>query len=268
MGTANKLLTRVPVSYALDWVGTSRVSLRSMLGVALSDEQYVRDQYRSTENLDVRTSVWRSDVEGGSPHDVAERALREVGARRVLEIGSGTGTFASRIQTSLPCNVIAIDSSAVMVEMTKSRGVEALIADARALPFEDDTFDAVVAAWMLYHVDPLDQALGEITRVLRPGGRFVAITNGRDHLAELWSLVGEIHDEPGFSRENGAQKLESHFASVEQLDITTYANFADYGAAAAYLSSMDRKDLAARLPVEGWPMRACGSVTVFVADVA
>ena len=90
MRTANKLLTRVPVSYALDWVGTSRVSLRSMLGVALSDEQYVRDQYRSTENLDVRTSVWKSDVEGGSPHDFAERALREVGASRVLEIGSIT----------------------------------------------------------------------------------------------------------------------------------------------------------------------------------
>lgn len=235
--------------------------------MALSDEQYVQDQYRSTENLDVRTSVWRSDVEGGSPQDVAERALREVGANRVLEIGSGTGTFASRIQTNLPCKVIAIDSSAVMVETTKSRGVEALVADARSLPFEDDTFDAVVAAWMLYHVDPLDQALGEISRVLRPGGRLVAITNGRDHLAELWTLVGEIRDEPGFSRENGARKLESHFARVEQFDVTTYADFADCDAAAAYLSSINRKDLAARLLVEHWPMLARGSVSVFVADV-
>jgi hypothetical protein len=47
-----------------------------------------------------------------------------------------------------------------------------------------------------------------LARVLRPGGRLVAITNGRDHLAELWHAVEHEGFETGFSGENGGAQLE------------------------------------------------------------
>ena len=53
------------------------------------------------------------------------------------------------------------------------------------LPFEADTFDAVVANHMLYHVPDRAQALAEMQRVLKPGGQVYLATNGLAHLREL-----------------------------------------------------------------------------------
>ena len=64
-----------------------------------------------------------------------------------------------------------------MVELTCSRGVEALVGDVQALPFDDGSFDAAVAAWMLYHVPDVDRPIAELAPVSRPGGRLVAVTN-------------------------------------------------------------------------------------------
>ena len=121
---------------------------------------------------------------------------------------------------------------------------------------------------MLYHVSPLKQALEEIVRVLRRGGRLVAITNGRDHLAELWRAVETEHREPAFSVENGAEILQAHFAFVEQHDVATRAIFESRATATAYLRSLDQSDLVERLPQSGWPLLARGATTVFVAGEA
>jgi SAM-dependent methyltransferase len=153
-----------------------------------------------------------------------------------------------------------------MVSTSRSLGVETILGDVRDLPFADESFDAIVAAWMLYHVSPLDQGLSELARVLRPGGRLVAITNGRDHLKELWSAVGEEHDEPTFSVENGTVHLRHYFSSVERHDVATHAEFPDRSVAAAYLQSMNRSDLVDQLSLSNWPLRARGATAVFVAD--
>lgn len=234
----------------------------------LNDDGYVSEQYRTSENLEARTSVWQPGVPGRSPQDLALKTLREVGAKRVLEVGSGKGVFAARIATDINCDVVAIDSSAAMVSASRSLGVAAVLADVRELPFRDKSFDAVVAAWMLYHVSPLNQALEEIARVLRRGGQLVAITNGRDHLAELWRAVETEHCEPAFSVENGAAILQAHFAFVVQHDVVTRAIFESRATAAAYLRSLDQADLVERLPKSGWPLLARGATTVFVASGA
>src|SRR5439155_23857328 len=71
-----------------------------------------------------------------------------------------------------------------------ARGVEALVGDVQDLPFADGSFDCALAAWMLYHVPELDRGLAELARVLRRGGRLVAVTNSEWSLRELWELVG------------------------------------------------------------------------------
>jgi len=220
------------------------------------------------DNLETRTSVWQADTPGRSPQDLALKALRQVGAKQVLEVGSGTGAFAARMAKEIDCEVVATDSSAAMVSASRSLGVAAILADVRELPFRDESFDAVVAAWMLYHVSPLNQALEEIVRVLRRGGRLVAITNGRDHLAELWRAVETVHGEPAFSVENGAAILQAHFTFVEQHDVATRAIFESRATAAAYLRSLEQADLVERLPQSGWPLLARGATTVFVAGGA
>jgi ubiquinone/menaquinone biosynthesis C-methylase UbiE len=234
--------------------------------VPLNSDEYVRDQYRTTERLDTRVSVWSAEEPGRSPQDVAIAALRHIRPRRVLEVGCGKGTLALRIAHELRCDVVAVDSSAAMVAASTSLGVETITADVRELPFADGSFDAVVAAWMLYHVSPLGKGLAEVARVRTPGGRLVAITNGKAHLEELWRVVAAEHDEPAFSVENGAEQLRVYFSSVEKHDVGTHAIFAVRDAAAAYLQSIDRSDLVGRLPEASWPLRARGATAVFVAD--
>ena len=68
------------------------------------------------------------------------------------------------------------------------------------LPFGDEAFDVVAALWMLYHVPDVDRALAEIRRVLRPGGLFVAVTNGDGHLADLRREAGGERWSPASAR--------------------------------------------------------------------
>ena len=68
--------------------------------------------------------------------------------------------------------------------------------DAQDIPFEDDTFGCVVANHMLYHVPDLDKGLAEIRRVLKPGGKLYAATNGEAHMLELEAFVVEQFAKP------------------------------------------------------------------------
>lgn len=66
-----------------------------------------------------------------------------------------------------------------------------MCADAQALPFRPATFDRVLCSGVLYHVPDCRQALAEMRRALRPGGRAVISTIGADAMARL----NEIHAE-------------------------------------------------------------------------
>ena len=169
----------------------------------LDDADFVRDQYATTARLETRMAVRRPDADGRTPQDVALATLAAVKPARLLEVGPGTGAFAARCARELRCHVIALDTSADMVAATRARSVEAVLGDVQDLPFDDGSFDAAVAAWMLYHVPGRDRALGELARVLRPDGRLVAITNGRRGLSELYDLVGAERPASTFSSENG-----------------------------------------------------------------
>src|SRR5206468_852293 len=83
--------------------------------------------------------------------------------------------------------------------------VDARVGDVQDMPFDDASFDTVVAAWMLYHVTDIDRGLAEIRRVLEPGGRFIANTNARGHNRELFELIGYPLERRAtvFNAENG-----------------------------------------------------------------
>ena len=233
--------------------------------MSMIDRDHVQRQYRTEEHLTTRLSVWHPTADGRDPSTEALAAVVETVPRQVLEIGCGTGAFAARLAAVLPdADVVAVDQSARFVELTAQRGIEARVADAQDLPFADDSFDAVAAMWMLYHVADLHRGLAEVRRVLRPGGTFVAVTNGDRHVADLRTGAGGAPVLTHFSSENGAAALGRHFDDVRRDDFATRAVFADHAAAVAYLES-SQEDVDWQLPPFVGPREYAGHVTVFVA---
>jgi SAM-dependent methyltransferase len=189
---------------------------------------------------------------------------------RVLEVGCGWGELAAWIAKDTGAEVIATDLSPRMVDLARRAGVEARIADVQELPFEDASFDAVVAAWMLYHVPDLERGLSEIARVLRPGGAFFATTNSRYHLQELRELVGSGPSPSKFTREDGREQLLRHFPSVDRIDVDGDVVFDDRAKVDDYVrASIAMSPFADNLPAElDFPLTVRSGCSVFVAKKA
>jgi SAM-dependent methyltransferase len=237
----------------------------------LDDPELVRAQYEREENLRARQSIY-GDAEGVDPRELAFEAVAEISPGRILEVGGGQGELAERMARELGTDLEFVDQSARMVELARGRGLDARVGDAQALPFPDGDFDVAVAAWMLYHVADVDRAVGELARVLRPGGRLVAVTNGAGHLAELRARsASDGRTEDGwwgnrsFSSENGGKVLARHFAGVERRDADGWVTIRHDGAIWAYLRSLSAVEPPDELPQHDLPLRVRCRSSVFVA---
>lgn len=97
-----------------------------------------------------------------------------------LELGCGTGFFLLNLmQAGVIRHGHVTDISPGMVDVALRNAksldldVEGRVGDAETIPYDDATFDLVVGHAMLHHIPDVTQALREVLRVLRPGGRFV-----------------------------------------------------------------------------------------------
>jgi len=236
--------------------------------VSLSDPDVVREQYASEAGLAARKAVY-TEVTGPDARELVFAAVAEVEPRAVLEVGCGEGELSERVQREIGAELVAIDQSERMVELTRMRGVDARVGDAQALPFADSSFDVAIAAWMLYHVRDLDRTITELARVLRPGGRLVAATNASDHLQEMMDLAGIDDFDFSFRAENGAEILGRHFTQVETKDGSGTVTFRDADQIRSYLRSSARlSDGADRVPELSEPLVARRRPVVFVAEKA
>lgn len=207
-------------------------------------------QYADDRNLRARQELWshqrpRFDIVAW----VLGLADVQVGDR-VLDVGCGNGTYLQQL-SSTGVHAIGCDLSVGMLG-TVAGGLPLVNADVVALPFLDDAFDVVLAPHMLYHVADRGSAVGELRRVLRPGGRCVVVTNGAGHMRALRRIVESAVREatPGwemrnpstheFSLENGERQLRTAFASVECTRPVGVApaSVRDAGVAAAYVESV------------------------------
>lgn len=93
---------------------------------------------------------------------------------RVLDVGTGPG-FVALAAAARGADVVAVDQSTAMVEIAVGAGVDAVVASVDQLPYDDGSFDAVVAGYLLNHLPRPEAAVASLARVLRPGGR-VAVT--------------------------------------------------------------------------------------------
>ena len=101
---------------------------------------------------------------------------------RALDCCTGTGdlAFALADRVTPSGEVVGVDFAERMLDLAREKaqgrtGVRFEAADALDLPFADDAFDAAAVAFGIRNVDDLDRGLGEMARVVRPGGRVVIL---------------------------------------------------------------------------------------------
>ncbi|VVJ15693.1 methyltransferase [Amycolatopsis camponoti] len=103
-----------------------------------------------------------------------------VAGRRVLDAGCGSGPLAAALRER-GAAVSGFDASAKMVELARRRlgpDADLRVADlGEPLPYPDGAFDDVVAALVLHYLEDWTAPLGELRRVLTPGGRLIAAVN-------------------------------------------------------------------------------------------
>ncbi len=155
---------------------------------------------------------------------------------QVLDVGCGTGTLAIAIKPRVGAGEVhGIDASPEMIQVAKEKAardgsaIDFRVALIEAIPFPDASFDLVTSSLMLHHLpDELKvQGLREVRRVLKPGGRFMAM----DFAAHSHSLLGHLLSIFGHSRgESMVDKLTpmlkaAGFSAVEVIP-TRHKNFA------------------------------------------
>jgi len=234
----------------------------------LDNPLVVQWEYASEERLAARNATYRALVEGTNPEELTFELVAERSPQDVLDVGCGMGELAERIARELGARVQALDISERMVELTRARGVDVVLGDVQQLPYADDSFDVVVANWVLYHVPDLDRGVRELARVLRPGGRLIAATVGPDHMAELWELLGGAATSGlSFDHDNGAALLGAHFGAVERREANGTVVFPDRETVRVFVAATTtRSHLADNVPELSEPFRTRSAHTVFVAE--
>ena len=236
----------------------------------LDNPLVVQWEYASEERLAKRNATYRELLEGVNPEEAVASAVRESAPERFLDVGCGMGELAERVQREVGAEVVAVDISPRMVELTRGRGVDAREADVQALPFEDGSFDCVGANWVLYHVPDLELGVRELARVLRPGGTLVAATLGDGNMQELWDLLGgEVTAGLSFACGNGHAALEPHFLRVERRDAEGTVVFPNQASMREFVAATTtRSHLAVRVPELVEPFHTRSRHCVFVAEKA
>ncbi|MHB8437307.1 MAG: class I SAM-dependent methyltransferase [Acidimicrobiales bacterium] len=181
-------------------------------------------QYVTDRNLRARQRLWDHLT---PPFDLVSWViglLRVPPGGTVLDAGCGNGRYLGHIRDR-GATVVGCDRSPGMLRCASEPAV--VMADVTDLPFAAGTFDRVLAAHMLYHVEDRPAAVGELRRVLADGGVCVAVTNGAAHAESIRILVERaVHpSDPdwqmsdsrlrrAFSLENGAAQMRLAFDEV------------------------------------------------------
>ncbi len=97
------------------------------------------------------------------------------GARRILDLGCGGGSFVSMCKLRLG-DALGLDPSPAATKICGQRGLPVLLADGGVLPFAAGSLDVVRAKEIIEHILDLRPFMEEVYRVLRPGGLFLSRT--------------------------------------------------------------------------------------------
>jgi ubiquinone/menaquinone biosynthesis C-methylase UbiE len=151
---------------------------------------------------------------------------RYAAGQRVLEAGCGTGLILREV-APVARLAVGVDLSPAMLDRARARGLAVAHASVTDLPFPDDGFDVAYSFKVLPHVERIERALGELARVVRPGGHVIA------EFYNPWSLrylvkrlkrptiiAGGTHDEHVYTRYDSLSAVRRHLPpSLEIVDL-------------------------------------------------
>ena len=225
------------------------------------DPTILREQaYADDSLLDIRRRTHQ--LYTVDPVDFGRWTLERLpwrGDERVLDVGCGPGEVLRGMARHSDGWDMLVGSDFSVGMAVEAAGAAAelpthfLVADAQTNPFPDRFFDVVMARHMLYHVPDIDRAVADATRVLRPGGFFLTVTNSENTMPEYWAIRARAAErfpyltKPDtvthrFSLENGPAFLKPHLARVEvhtlpgTLRFPTAQPFVDYFASTRALT--------------------------------
>lgn len=216
----------------------------------------IRKHYSTDDHLRVRQDIHdRFTIPDLSfPEWVLDRIPWQ-GADRLLDVGCGNGLYYSKLQArNQTVDYHGIDLMQSMLDHHPLAGTNRVtLSNAEKLPFDDDSFDIVMANHMIHHVQNIEVALAECRRVLVTGGVLVIATNSMATMPELQVLMRRAvvlltrtgaatvraPDMPTdrFALENGIRLLSRQFYAIVRHDLPSNLVFPDVEPAMKYLES-------------------------------
>lgn len=221
----------------------------------MNSTEIVKEQYQTADKLNIRIALHQEYSTNKIPFGdwIVSNYQIKPGCR-ILELGCGTGDMWKE-HLSLVRDVeqlVLSDFSKGMLETTKVTLEKCLLnepsirekvdfqtIDIQDIPYEDNSFDIVIANMMLYHVPNLQKGLSEVTRVLKKDGVFYCATYGEHGIIQYIEALLEDYDVKGnlntsFTLQNGAELLQPYFENVKKLEredglvITEIEDMIDY----------------------------------------
>lgn len=229
-----------------------------------TDQQYLTtDQYKDSSNLDARIAIhqkFSTNPRGWYPW-IFDELVRLPAKANILELGCGNGEMWKQCADRIPAGwtLTLTDLSDGMLDsawrnlVVTGRSFKFERADAQSIPYADETFDAVIANHMLYHVSDRDGALKGIRRVLKPGGVLFASTVGENHMREMYGWLKRANTNPRpdmfsnpFTLESGFAQVRAVFPNTTLLRYLDSLNVTDGAALVNYIrSSIPAQDISA-----------------------
>lgn len=197
------------------------------------NDSMIKEQYKNSINLSARLNLHKFNTNKLDWNVWFFDKMKIPSQCRILELGCGNGIFWQKNSDKISeyWDIVLSDFSEGMLRSAKENiqrdDIKYEIIDIQDIPYEDNSFDIIIARHMLYHAPDLDRALSEVRRVLKPGGRFYASTNGKGHMQELTDLIRsyikDMDYDPfkaiiKFQLENGSEILRRYFQAVEVED--------------------------------------------------
>ena len=202
-----------------------------------SNPQHLKEQqYNNADKLSARIRLHEnySTSKESIPKLIFDLMLQEIPSKaHILEIGTGRGDLWAENTHRIPDDwtITLTDLSAGMVEDNKShlgKWAERMrydVVDAMDIPYPDNSFDVVLANYMLYHVPDRARAISEFRRVLKPDGILFAATNGNNHMKTLYVFAQHIDEvtqwetlvEKTFGLQNGTGQLMPYFTDIRMV---------------------------------------------------
>lgn len=200
----------------------------------MNKTQNVENQFSNDKNLDFRIEFYKKYTT--NTYKFADWLYDKYEFKEnisILEIGCGNGKhWEGRIE-KLPkdTKLILSDFLDGMLDLVKQKyssyqNVSFEKIDIQSIPFEDESFDVVIANHMLFHVPDLDKGLSEVKRVLKTGGYFYSATDGNGGMRPFLHEAIKQFDKENeafteklpFNLQNGKEILSKYFSSVERYD--------------------------------------------------